>query len=109
MYEFLRKRYVLLTVAAVMVGMGLGLLVTKNLVLLWFLGLFVGIWWGLMIGSDVIERTKAYRKVEYAEVIEKYSNKRSVDDYIVKEELNKHDIVDILIRVVEGLEWLDKE
>jgi len=109
MYEFLRKRYVLLTVAAVMVGMGLGLLVTKNLVLLWFLVMLVSIWWGLMIGSDVSERTKAYRKVEYAEVIEKYSNKRSLEDYKVKEENDNQEIDEIFNTEVEGLEWLDKE
>lgn len=109
MYEFLRKKYVLLTVAAVMVGMGLGLLVTKNLVLLWFLGLFISIWWALMIGTELSKRTKAYSKVEYAEGIEKYSNKKSVEDYKVKEENENQEIDEIFNTEVEGLEWLDKE
>lgn len=109
MYEFLRKRYVLLTVAAVMVGMGLGLLVTKNLVLLWFLGLFVGIWWGLMVGTELSKYIMAKRRIEYAEVIERYSNKRSLEDYKVKEENNNQEIDEIFNTEVEGLEWLDKE
>ncbi len=109
MFNFLRKRYVLITTAAIMVGMLVGFIVTKNLALLWLLAMFVGCWWGLMIGTDISKRIMAKRKIEYAEVIEKYSSAKSVEDYVVNKEEDNQEIDELFNTEVEGLEWLDKE